>query len=71
MAVYTKITFEELTQHLTNYEVGALVEFKEIVDGIDNSNFIVKTSINTFIFTIFESRIDKNSLDYFMNFKVI
>ncbi len=69
MAVYTKITFEELAQHLTNYEVGELVEFKEIVDGIDNSNFIVKTSINTFIFTIFESRIDKNSLDYFMNFK--
>lgn len=69
MAVYTKITFEELSQHLKNYEAGELVEFIEIIDGIDNSNFIVKTTKNTFIFTIFESRIDKNSLPYFINFK--
>lgn len=69
MAVYTKITFEELAEHLTKYDVGELVEFNEIVDGIDNSNFIVKTSKNRFIFTIFESRIDKNNLDYFINFK--
>ena len=69
MAVYTKITFEELSQHLKNYDVGELVEYVEIIDGIDNSNFIVKTTINNFIFTIFESRIDKNSLPYFINFK--
>lgn len=70
MAVYTKITFEELSQHLNkNYDVGELSEFIEIIDGIDNSNFIVKTTKNTFIFTIFESRIDKNSLPYFINFK--
>jgi homoserine kinase type II len=69
MAVYTKINFEELSQHLNNYEIGELVEFQEIIDGIDNSNFIVKTTKNTFIFTIFESRIDKNSLPFFINFK--
>lgn len=69
MAVYTKINFEELSQHLKNYDVGELVEYVEIIDGIDNSNFIVKTTRNTFIFTIFESRIDKNSLPYFINFK--
>lgn len=69
MAVYTKITFEDLSQHLNNYEVGELVEFTEIIDGIDNSNFIVKTTKNTFIFTIFEARIDKNSLPFFINFK--
>lgn len=64
-----KNNFEELAEHLTKYDVGELVEFNEIVDGIDNSNFIVKTSKNKFIFTIFESRIDKNNLDYFINFK--
>jgi len=69
MAVYTKINFEELAQHLKSYNVGELVEFVEIIDGIDNSNFIVKTTTNNFIFTIFESRIDKNSLPYFINFK--
>ncbi len=69
MAVYTKINFDELAQHLTNYEIGELVEFQEIIDGIDNSNFIVKTTKNTFIFTIFESRIDKNNLHFFIDFK--
>ncbi len=69
MAVYTKINFDELAQHLTNYEIGELVEFQEIIDGIDNSNFIVKTTKNTFIFTIFESRIDKNNLPFYINFK--
>ena len=69
MAVYTKINFEELANHLANYDVGELVEFKEIVDGIDNSNFVVITSKNKYIFTIFESRIDKNDLPFFVNFK--
>ena len=69
MAVYTKINFDELAQHLANYEIGELVEFQEIIDGIDNSNFIVKTTKNTFIFTIFESRIDKNNLHFFIDFK--
>jgi homoserine kinase type II len=69
MAVYTKINFDELAQHLANYEIGELVEFQEIIDGIDNSNFIVKTTKNTFIFTIFESRIDKNNLPFYINFK--
>jgi len=69
MAVYTKINFEELSQHLKNYDIGELVDLVEIIDGIDNSNFIIKTTQNTFIFTIFESRIDKKSLPYFVNFK--
>lgn len=40
MAVYTKITTSQLQQHLKNYELGELLKITEIVDGIDNSNFL-------------------------------
>ncbi len=70
MAVYTKIFPEEIKQHLTKYDLGNLVSIKEIIDGIDNSNFILETQKGKFILTIFESRIDKNDLPFFINFKL-
>lgn len=70
MAVYTKLTKEEISHHLKNYQFGELVGFKEIVDGIDNSNFIIETTQGRFILTIFEARIDKSQLPFFINFKL-
>lgn len=70
MAVYTKITQTDLSNHLkTNYEIGDLIAFEEIVDGIDNSNFIIHTEKQKYIFTIFENRINKDDLPFFINFK--
>lgn len=69
MAVHTKISREQLISHLKNYDIGDLVDYQGIVEGIDNSNFIIKTTKNKFIFTIFESRIDPQSLPYFINLK--
>jgi len=69
MAVYTKTSEQEIAQHLQNYQLGKLINFKEIIEGIDNSNFVLETQKGKFILTIFESRIDKNSLPYFINFK--
>lgn len=70
MAVYTKISAAEITEHLKKYDLGELVALKEIMDGIDNSNFILETKKGKFILTIFESRIDKNDLPFFVNFKL-
>jgi len=70
MAVYTKISEAEISQHLKKYDLGNLVSLKEIIDGIDNSNFILETQKGKFILTIFESRIDKNDLPFFINLKL-
>lgn len=70
MAVYTRLTRLELEEHLQKYPLGKLIDFKEIIEGIDNSNFILETEKGKFILTIFESRIDKNSLPFFINFKL-
>ncbi len=70
MAVYTKLSFEEINNFLTqNYNIGQLKNFKEIIAGIDNSNYIIQTEQGKFIFTIFESRIKKEELPFFMNLK--
>ena len=70
MAVYTRLTRLELEEHLQKYSLGKLIDFKEIVEGIDNSNFIFTSEKGRFILTIFESRIDKNDLPFFINFKL-
>jgi homoserine kinase type II len=70
MAVYTKLNFEEINNFLkVNYDIGELKDYKEIIAGIDNSNYIIETPQDKFIFTIFESRIKKEDLPFFMNLK--
>ena len=70
MAVHTKLTQEEIAHFVAeNYQIGELVSFKEIMDGIDNSNFIIETTQNKFILTLFESRIKDDELPFFMNLK--
>jgi len=70
MAIYTKLIRQEIEDHLTNYKLGTLTNFKEIIEGIDNTNLLIETTQGRFILTIFESRIDKNSLPFFINFKI-
>ncbi len=70
MAVYTKLTHLDISRHLSNYQIGELVKFEEIIEGIDNSNFVLFTSEGKFILTIFESRINKAQLPFFINFEL-
>lgn len=70
MAVHTRLSKEEIDNHLTKYSLGKLIFFQGIIEGIDNSNFIITTEKGRFILTIFEDRIDKNQLPFFVNFKL-
>lgn len=70
MAVFTKLTNSEIASHLRKYSIGEFLSFQEIIAGIDNSNFLLNTTKGKFILTIFESRINKNDLPFFINFKL-
>ncbi len=71
MAVHTKFSFEEIANHLAkNYQIGELISVTEIVEGIDNSNFLLKINDWNFIFTVFENRINGNDLPFFVNLKL-
>jgi homoserine kinase type II len=70
MAIYTRVNHQEIADHLKNYQLGTFNSFEGIIEGIDNTNFILRTSKGNFILTIFESRINRNHLPFFINFKL-
>ena len=45
MAVYTSVNRDELSDFLLQYSLGELVEFSEIGDGIENSNYFVTLAL--------------------------
>ena len=65
MAVYTKLTHTDIKHILQNYDIGQLVKYKEIITGVENSNFLIKTEQTQAILTIFEERINNNDLPFF------
>lgn len=66
MAVYTDLKEEALKDFLSLYEVGELRSFAGIAEGIENSNFLVETTRNRFILTLFEKRMDPAELPWFL-----
>ena len=55
MSVYTSITPAELKKLLGLYQIGALVEYRGIDNGVANSNFFVTTTMGEYVLTLFES----------------
>ncbi|MEO1701216.1 MAG: homoserine kinase [Pseudomonadota bacterium] len=69
MAVYTDITNEELSLFLNDYDVGQLLSYRGIAEGVENSNFMVHTSTGNYILTLYEKRVDSNDLPFFLGLK--
>ena len=67
MAIYTKLTFAEVSTILNNYRIGSLLKLKGIKEGIENTNYLLITSKGKYILTIFEKRVNKKDLPFFMN----
>src|ERR1700730_1450547 len=66
MAVYTDVTDEELQQFLAGYNIGSLLAYKGIAEGVENSNFLLHTSDGYFILTLYEKRVAANDLPFFL-----
>lgn len=54
MAVFTEVTFEEVAQFITPFELGELKNLQGITAGIENTNYFITTTKNTYVLTIFE-----------------
>ncbi|TAK48429.1 MAG: homoserine kinase [Xanthobacteraceae bacterium] len=67
MAVYTDVSAEELGQFLAAYDVGELLSYKGIAEGVENSNFLVHTSRGYFILTLYEKRVAVSDLPFFLS----
>jgi homoserine kinase type II len=55
VSVFTRITRRQLDQFFSDYDLGKVISFEGIKDGIDNTNYFVKTEQGRFILTLFES----------------
>jgi homoserine kinase type II len=66
MAVYTDVQAEELAAFLADYEVGELLSYKGIAEGVENSNYLVHTRQGAFILTLYEKRVDRGDLPFFV-----
>ena len=67
MAIYTKISSKDILLIEKNYNLGKIVSFKGIKKGIENTNYLLKTKDKKFILTLFERRVHKKDLPFFMN----
>jgi homoserine kinase type II len=66
MAVYTDVMAEDLAAFLAGYDVGELLAYKGIAEGVENSNFLVHTSRGYFILTLYEKRVAEKDLPFFL-----
>ena len=66
MAVYTDITDDQLRTFLQAYDLGTLVAFRGIAEGVENSNFSLRTTAGDFILTLYERRVDPAELPWFI-----
>src|SRR5664279_3185328 len=66
MAVYTDVAADELAEFLGHYDIGELLSYKGIAEGVENSNFLLHTSAGYFILTLYEKRVAKSELPFFL-----
>jgi homoserine kinase type II len=67
MAVYTDVAAEELAEFLSAYNIGELLSYKGIAEGVENSNFLLHTTSGSFILTLYEKRVAKSDLPFFLS----
>ena len=66
MAVYTDVSDDALNAFLALYDLGDVVSFKGIAEGVENSNFLLHTTKGQFILTLYEKRVSAADLPFFV-----
>ena len=66
MAVYTKINKKDISHINEKFQIEKIVNFKGIKQGIENTNYLLISKNQKFILTIFEKRVFKKEIPFFM-----
>ncbi len=67
MAVYTKLSNNDLENFFSKYNLGKLKNYKEIKEGIENTNYFVELDKGKFILTLYEKRVEEKDLPFFIS----
>ena len=66
MAVYTDIADAELRRFLEAFDLGALASVIGIAEGVENTNYLLLTDRGRFILTLYEKRVRRRDLPFFL-----
>ena len=66
MAVYTEVGDEELSAFVALYDIGEVLSCKGIAEGVENSNYLLTTECGNFILTLYEKRVARQDLPFFI-----
>ena len=67
MAVFTKINTKDASYIENQFNLGKIKTFKGIKKGIENTNYLIQIKNKKYILTIFEKRVQKKDLPFFMS----
>ena len=66
MAVYTNVDDAALGTFLEAYDLGTVLSFAGIAEGVENSNYLLRTDRAHYILTLYEKRVERSDLPYFI-----
>src|SRR6185369_14181683 len=66
MAVYTEVSDDEIEKFLAAYDIGRVVACKGIAEGVENTNYLLQTDQGLYILTLYEKRVAKGDLPFFL-----
>jgi homoserine kinase type II len=66
MAVYTEVSDDDLATFVASYGLGAVLSYKGIAEGVENTNYLVHTEKGPFFLTLYEKRVAPNDLPFFL-----
>ena len=66
MAVYTRIDDGDLAVFVAGFDIGDVVSCDGIVQGIENSNFRLRTDTGQYILTLYEKRVRAEDLPFYL-----
>jgi homoserine kinase type II len=66
MAVYTEVPDDELSAFVASYDLGALMSYKGIAEGVENTNYLLHTAKGPYFLTLYEKRVAPADLPFFL-----
>ena len=69
MAVYTEVSPTALSNLLDGFALGIPIRFEGISSGVENTNYLLETTLGRYILTLYEKRVDARELPFFLGLK--
>lgn len=66
MAVYTNVDDAALADFMAAYDLGTVLSFAGIAEGVENSNYLLRTDRANYILTLYEKRVERHDLPFFI-----